>query len=134
MAKSFVWKDEYKVGVDAIDAQHLESFEIAERILEAEHGRNIKDGLTKFYCHELNHFVDEEKYMEEIGYPGLKEHARQHDDLIHQLNELMRSIARDPTKLQEIRFFLVDWFEHHVQTEDQKIREFVNGSKTGGDD
>jgi hemerythrin-like metal-binding protein len=69
------------------------------------------------------HWRDEERWMEEVGYPGISDHARHHDALLARLAaaggpQAMRDVARAAAEL-------ADALEEHMQSEDVKLGRFV---------
>ena len=68
--ETFVWTDELSVGVDAMDDQHKELVTKINKLVEDLAGdspeayNDFKD-LAGFV---VQHFDDEEKFMESVGY------------------------------------------------------------------
>ena len=94
------WKDEYCVGVEFIDEQHQQLFEIANRtydllkneIITDKYGKIIEiiEELTEY---TIYHFQSEEDYMQSIGYKKFFSQKVTHNincDRIkwHRLNQL----------------------------------------------
>ena len=85
MDDQLVWQEEYNIGVEIIDKEHQRLFKIINKLFmvdgeeEEEKSRWVcQEGIKYFKGHTLKHFVDEEKYMESIGYEGLKRHRHIH--------------------------------------------------------
>jgi hemerythrin len=101
MRPFLVWRDDWLLGYEKMDEQHLE---LADKLNEL-HRFLVRDesgpqgGLGQL-CHHLSelcemtrrHFHDEEALMEDSGYPGLNEHHREHIMLLAEMQECLREI------------------------------------------
>ncbi len=125
MKNQLDWKADYDLGVELLDTQHREAFAIARKILSSDGPDQIRKGLSELYCHTLNHFAEEERYMRSIGYPRSEEHSCVHDELVLKLNELMQSVSRNSSKLPEIGSFLAAYLTDHILDQDKKITSFA---------
>lgn len=127
------WSPSLSVGIERIDEQHKEWFDRAERLFEAG-----KKGQAKEYIGELlefldsytrKHFADEEKYMAQMGYPGLEEQKKAHASFIAQLAELRQNYDSSGGSISVIinaNKIVIDWLTKHISQMDRKIGEFVN--------
>ncbi|HHT41876.1 MAG TPA: hemerythrin family protein [Firmicutes bacterium] len=127
------WSPSLSVGIELIDEQHKEWFDRAERLFEAG-----KKGQAKEYIGELlefldsytrKHFADEEKYMAQMGYPGLEEQKKAHASFIAQLAELRQNYDSSGGSISVIinaNKIVIDWLTKHISQMDRKIGEFVN--------
>ena len=82
-----------RIGVESIDAQHMELFRRADALLGAMRERRSADEVKPLlafledYC--SRHFVSEEQLMRERKYPSIAEHAVQHQVFRRQLRAIM---------------------------------------------
>ena len=75
------------------------------------------------------HFSTEEKHMNELNYPGLKYHRKQHNEFKTVLNNLVQDFEEDgATKAlaDSIDTFLVNWLVTHIKGIDQEFGKFLN--------
>ena len=72
----------------------------------------------------IEHFIYEEMYMKEQGYPELEEHIAQHNVFSNKLKDLCIGIDKE-THIKDIGEFVSDWLVKHVLSEDMKYKEFV---------
>lgn len=130
MDKQLVWKDEFNIGVEAIDKEHQRLFSIINRIfaLRKEENKSSKaceEGIRYFYEHALRHFTDEENYMELIGYKNLKMHRRLHKNFRDKtLPVLEGELKRTNYSREAMDHFLAvcaGWLIGHTMTEDFAI-------------
>lgn len=81
---SLTWKDTYISGAEAIDAQHRKIFDMITSIHNELEDNNKKCAHFNGMLDQLEllcqlHFIDEEKFMEEINYPSTADHKHLHD-------------------------------------------------------
>lgn len=140
MDRQLVWKDEFNIGVEAIDKEHQRLFSIINRIfaLRKEENKSSKaceEGIRYFYEHAIRHFTDEENYMELIGYKNLKMHKRLHKNFRDKtLPVLEGELKRTNYSREAMDHFLAvcaGWLIGHTMTEDFAI---VKEEKTRWED
>jgi hemerythrin len=125
------WSPSLAVGVPEIDAQHQELFRRAERFITALRGgdRAEVSSLVRYLSEYVaEHFSAEERFMHEIGFPGLDEQREAHqffrDDLAAMLADFERKGAT-PLVALSIHNWLSDWLRRHVGGLDVEIGRFV---------
>ncbi len=130
MDKQLVWKDEFDIGVDAIDKEHRRLFSIITRLFilrneEQKNGKACEEGIRYFYEHAIRHFTDEENYMELIGYKNLKMHKRIHKDFRERTLPILEGeLKRSNYSSEAVDHFLAvcaGWLIGHTTTEDRAI-------------
>jgi hemerythrin len=95
-------------------------------INELSHNRSeLKQLLKELYNYVQIHFRDEELYMKSIHYPLLDEHSAKHNAIIEEMTQIVRSSHSIADLSQHLFPFLKKWILEHVQTEDMKIKEFL---------
>ncbi|MDD2969669.1 MAG: hemerythrin family protein [Lachnospiraceae bacterium] len=119
----FEMKQEYYLGVDAMDAEHIKLFEIAEgayQLLTDEFITDKFDYIVKI-IQELKeytevHFADEEAYMESIQYKKLFSHKIEHHEFIEKLNQIdWNEVEKDQEKtILNLLEFLNQWLINHI--------------------
>lgn len=130
MDKQLVWKDEFNIGIDAIDKEHQRLISIINRLFVLRHeeqksGKACEEGIRYFYEHAIRHFTNEENYMELIGYKNLKIHKRVHKDFRDRtLPVLEGELKRSNYSPEAVDHFLAvcaGWLIGHTMTEDRAI-------------
>jgi len=104
------------------DAQHQVLFEILDLIKEP--GADAKV-LEKLRDYTENHFALEEKYMEQLEYPGLKEHVESHDRFRTEIDQLLGSGDPDPVFMGLVSTYLTEWLKSHVFGIDKELEDFI---------
>lgn len=128
------WSPSFSIGHEEIDRQHIKLFGYFDEFLTASSQGAAKQALVELHsrldAYTKAHFRDEEKLMRDSGYPELDQHRRQHQGFQKRMAELRQEILEQgPTLmvLVQTNKTLVDWLIHHVQTQDQKVGEFLQG-------
>ena len=123
------WKNEYAIGIDAIDRQHETIF---ENMLTIENSLVKKDpwNIVRFQILELErymsfHFAVEESLLQIICYPEASEHKVSHEKLIEALREFEKKV-KDSRSVNDLVFFFEDWFLDHVMSEDKQFVDYAN--------
>ncbi len=126
----YVFKDEYRTGIDRIDEEHKKLFEIADRAYEVlvdefipDKYDYIVDILGELKDYAGTHFEHEEEYMAEIGYKKLFTHKVEHHDFVEKLNEYDLETIDENQKeaIMELLDFLSNWLVDHILKNDKQI-------------
>lgn len=133
MESKLVWKDEYNIGVDILDKEHQRLFKIINKLLvfsdeEKKSQWACQEGIKFFKDHAMNHFDEEEEYMESVNYEGLKTHKHIHQVFREEtLPALEKELEQMDYSANSVNHFLgvcAGWLVGHTLTEDRAI---VNG-------
>ncbi|WP_319471227.1 bacteriohemerythrin [uncultured Pseudodesulfovibrio sp.] len=124
------WTEDLTVGLPRIDDQHKQLIAIANKLIDAiidnETDGVLADVFTQLRAYVDSHFKDEESYMEEIGYPELKDHAAEHAILYLRTLTLKQMLEkRNGVTPQDVSLFLTDWISSHMMDSDRKIGNFA---------
>lgn len=124
------WKDEYYIGIEAIDEQHKELFEIANRIYALLKNELILDKYNKIVeiidelkNYTIYHFKAEEEYMQSIKYRKFLSQKVAHNDFLEKMNSIdVDKIDNGHNQyLMEILDFVCEWLVEHIIKEDKLI-------------
>ncbi len=92
------WRDDWLLGFDHLDDQHLELVETLNNLhqLVLQKSKVGMDAICQQLCHYRalahRHAETEEALMQKYGYPGLPNHHREHVMLLAELQEHIRDI------------------------------------------
>lgn len=135
MRPFLIWRDEWKLGNDRLDRQHME---FAHKLNEIHRLLLIGDGeypenLARL-CGPLaglaemarRHFQDEEALMRSHRYPERQAHHREHAMLLAEMHECLREIeagrrAFSLHTLTALKYWQID----HVMNSDRKLAAFL---------
>ena len=121
------WKDEYSMHELEIDKQHKRLFELSNEIYDLveqgiddqEHFRDLFIALNDY---SIEHFIYEEIYIQEEGFPGLEAHIQQH----LQFNKKLKKLIEQERHVEDIGAFVTTWLVQHVIEEDMKYEKFIS--------
>lgn len=125
-----VWDPVMSVGQPRLDYDHklfIGFFNEMMAHADADvHSEFISGFLDKFMRYVGAHFVEEERYMTDIAYPGAEEHRRLHNETVEQLTHIFElTILGEQRAVSMLVDFIVQGYEHHLLVEDRKLAEFV---------
>lgn len=130
LKERFRWRVEYKLKNELLDKEHEQLFIIALDSLnynKKDIKTYIKITINKLYEYMKTHFEHEEAYMEEINYPLLEEHKKLHENIIIQMNEFIKKLAK--LNIEEFEKKLIEymdiWLINHILYEDRKFINFL---------
>lgn len=115
-----LWKTEYSVGNDSLDADHIVIISLINQLDETKlSGRDesaIGPILRTLIGYAVGHFRREEEMMRLGRYPGLGSHVSEHHLLEQQLQELHDAYeaTADPAISVEIMELLNFWILDHI--------------------
>jgi len=120
------WKDQYSVGVDAVDHEHKELIDLINRLHEEASKEGGKLSTSAFFGDLLvgisAHFALEERFMRERNYDQLKSHKEDHERLLDDIREIMDDFdERDTISSTELGARLETWFSRHFETHDAML-------------
>ena len=124
------WKEEYYMGVESLDEQHKELFEIANRIYSLLKNELILDKYNRIIeiidelkNYTMNHFQAEEEYMKSIGYKRFLSQKAAHNEFLEKMNSIdVEKIDNGHNEyLIGILDFVCDWLAQHIIKEDKLI-------------
>jgi len=124
------WSEDYTIGVETIDEQHQQLFEIANRIYDLLKNKLILDKydgiieiINELKDYTVYHFKEEEAYMESIHYKKFFSQKIAHDDFLAKMDTIdVKQIDNGQNiYLLEILDFVCDWLVHHIIEEDKLI-------------
>jgi hemerythrin-like metal-binding protein len=118
-----VWKPEYHVGIHSVDAQHMALFRCMLRIEEAISRREpaaVMELFGQLRAGSQAHFDHEEALMRQACWPGLQEHAREHEIIMAWLELYESRFGNGPlTSSAGALEFLSSWLCRHILDMDQ---------------
>ncbi|MFQ3574504.1 MAG: bacteriohemerythrin [Thermodesulfovibrionales bacterium] len=121
-----VWGDEYKLNIAEIDAQHKKLFEMVNDLhsaIKTGKGRDLLgDILSKLLIYCDTHFITEERYMKNYGYPEYIQHKKQHDDLTRQTKDFHDKFKENNSDITlDLMDFLKNWLHNHILVVDKRF-------------
>lgn len=130
MPKEAEWNKQFNIGIDSIDNAHRKLFSIVRKLIHLSRDENngqwaCAEGIKYFKNYAIEHFTDEETYMQSIGYKEYEIHKRLHDDMRYKtLPVLEKDLTESNYSQESIQHFLgicLGWLTAHILIEDRAI-------------
>lgn len=118
------WDNAYSIGHDKVDKEHKRLFEIASEIYQCNNNKEEVMSIVKeLIKYTKFHFKNEENYMKSIGYAGLEEHSNIHNQIVQNLNVLVKKF---PTMqvgeiVKSLTDFIYSGILQHILLVDKKV-------------
>jgi len=122
------WEEGMSVGVESLDAHHRQIWRRIRHLAAAVsdgYADDVRAALRFLHVHLAEHEAEEERWMEEAGYPGAREHVRAHAAM----RDRIAAAREDESAGAERRIFeAADWvaraLESHMRVDDLKLGRF----------
>jgi hemerythrin len=120
------WKDEYSVGIAAVDHEHRELIDLVNGLYEELCRSSTGHSASRFFGDLLKgisaHFALEERIMRARGYRQLASHKHDHERLLDELRDMMEAYEQaDSIDVLELAPRLDQWFSRHFRTHDAQL-------------
>lgn len=126
----FEFTDKYKTGIEFVDEEHRKLFEIIKNTNDLVYEKFLHDRydaivniIGELRDYTIEHFRDEEEYMEKIGYEGLEAQRAAHTAFVDKLNHLnLDEIDENQQEyLCDLVNYLLGWLSTHILKMDKRI-------------
>ncbi len=121
----FPWKPEYSVQQTELDEHHKNLFAILnslyENVMNSPEVGSVLPRIDQLSAYTRFHFSAEERYMQELGFPGIMGHIGEHREFTGRI-ELLRGKQgnNDLEVMGDLIVILGEWLLQHVLKEDRK--------------
>jgi len=124
------WRDEYRIGIDAIDEQHRWLVDTTNRLHDElakpepdrEAVGEILEGLVDY---AFNHFIVEEELFKRFEYPDERAHLAEHNSFTEKAAELLERFESGEVVSTQTLEFLKNWLIHHILEVDKAYVPFM---------
>jgi hemerythrin-like metal-binding protein len=128
------WKDQYSVGIEAVDHEHKELIDLINRLHDELTASGEKQSVGAFLGDLFRgisaHFALEERLMRERRYDQLTEHKADHERLLDEIRDIMDDFEEQEIASAELGPRLDAWFSRHFETHDARLHKAL-GPHTG---
>ncbi len=123
------WTSDLETGIDVIDDDHRLIIEFYNRIYyfyNSETDRLMLDrAISDFKLLFSLHFLKEENFMIEIGYPDFESHAREHETMVGLLNKFVETKTDKEEACPKIAFLVLQWLSSHLEGADRRLAAYT---------
>jgi hemerythrin len=134
VSEKLFWTPSMSVGIEKIDYQHKELFCLVNDLIDLVDEEMDSDGFVGAFKflegYVIDHFGEEERYMEIFSYPGIKEHKEQHalfKRTLADMEDRYREFGATEPFLKILKSQLVAWIFTHVKNVDGKLGKYLKG-------
>ena len=126
------WNPLYESGDILIDTEHRQLFQLSDWLISAHlradcGGAEIAFRLSVLYDYAARHFSHEEEILDEAGYPGLREHAARHAELLGRIAGLRDSADRgEAGRCRCVSCLVLELIQGHVLGDDRAFNPLLD--------
>lgn len=125
------WRDEFKIDIPVIDAQHKQLFlcgnELDEAVTKGLRPAVIDKILTQLEYYVIRHFAMEEQYMRGSSYPDINEQLEAHIYFTKRFTEIREEFKQhglSPNVVHAIKNEIDHWIKGHILGLDQAFGSY----------
>lgn len=129
--QKFEWNSSLMLKIPKMDEEHKVLVSMINDIISAlEETRatgsdvRFKKVFQLFAQFTVQHFADEEAYMEKIGYPSIASHKKIHVNLLDQVKFYNQQISEGKFETEKLTSFLRNWITSHIMGVDSQYAKF----------
>lgn len=130
------WQAAFSIGVPVIDDQHRELLDRMRRLSDSvRKGADpaIHQVLAFLESYVVEHFHDEERLMQESGYPFIRQHQHEHETFGRYFSRLKAEILAAESDTSYLTFriqlLLVDWLINHTTKTDRHFGLYLRDTR-----
>ena len=132
MAFTLAWSPELATGDPLIDTQHQQLFAAANALYDAHRSgkgrKEVEQTMVFLVDYTINHFVEEEMFMQTHDYPEYLAHKELHEAFKDVAQALMQKLFQDGPSdafINEVYVAVGEWLLNHVRGEDLRIAAYI---------
>jgi len=122
---TILWDDSYRMGNDAMDAQHKHLFLVINELAAIDNLRELRPLILQLYKYTREHFEDEEALMRRVGFPNVEEHTEHHNQLLSRLSLLSMDVGKGHMSRSAIQAVMSNWATLHVLNDDAQLAGYL---------
>jgi len=128
--KDLGWKDEYSVGISAVDFQHRRIFDCIISILGGpsdDDKLRVEAEVVRLLGLLQQHFALEESMMRKLCYPDMEKHIEEHRAFNADVHDLAQKSLRKKGGVSHEAIKLAHrWLTEHIMTSDRDYAAFFS--------
>jgi len=131
-----LWNSAFETGNELVDNDHKEIFGLVEKLLTSSFDNpkeQVKTSIEFLTDYVVRHFANEERLMDESGYPRSDIHKSEHSEFLHVATQLYEKFLDNEFSLgefsendelhlsKELNKTVVGWLTKHVMGSDRDL-------------
>lgn len=126
------WHDDLRLGFTPMDATHEEFLGLVDALLAAPDAA-VAAALAAVHAHSREHFLAEERWMEETGFPAAECHRNEHAAVLASMDGVEGKVAAgDVEAARRLARALTEWFPGHADYLDSALAHWICKRTLGG--
>ena len=128
-----IFDDSLITGNKIIDGHHQELIDKINKLITCCEAGSGKDEAKKMLDYLADytdfHFKAEEKLQEEVGYPGITEHKKKHEEFkktVAQLYEMLEKEGPTDEFAAAVNEQVTEWLYGHIKGFDCSVATYIN--------
>jgi hemerythrin len=133
------WNDRLSVSIPIIDEQHKSLVDMTNDLyvgcLQGDEAAVLyfKTAVRKAVDYVKYHFATEERILENINYPRIAEHKKQHEDFVKEILHGVKEFEEGKKFVPNVFVrYLRDWILTHIAVADKNYAEYIINLKKKG--
>jgi hemerythrin len=122
------WQEHYTLGYQPMDDMHKEFIERVNALADADDDNkaSVLAALEDLLEHANRHFGQEDRWMQESGFPPLRCHTGEHERVCASLHSIIRVVKNgNPCLGKVVARELESWFDNHAATMDTALAQHM---------
>jgi hemerythrin len=128
------WESDMETGFVWMDVAHRKLAAYLEEIEQAiafnDRGKTLHT-LIDIIAHLEHSFPDEERFMQESGYPIYDDHVRVHRSFVRKLRSYQERHQKGEDLSRNVAYDLKIWLSNHIRLQDGNFAHFVRERRKG---
>lgn len=125
------WNRVSSVGVRAMDQQHgvlMDTLhDIRQAVVQGAGRERVIKELSRLLEFARQHFLSEERLLDQMGFPALDHHRESHARLLQQLESLLERVRHgNAAQIHAAAVAPREWFTDHIEQLDRNYGEWLN--------
>lgn len=130
--KPMQWHDGLLLGYNPMDAVH-EEFVHCVAALQQASDAELPDRLAELAEHVQRHFGEEDRWMEDTGFPARECHINEHAAVMKSVQQVGELLAQGNTEVcRRLAIELANWFPGHADYLDSALAHWMCKQRLGG--
>lgn len=124
--KKLEWNDNYSVGLERMDKEHIQLFDMVNELnLAMSKGKGkeiVIDIVDRLFNYTASHFANEERYMKMKRFEGMDAHIAEHKAFVDQVVEFRKQIESGNILSLSVKVSRVinNWLRNHINEMDKQ--------------
>jgi hemerythrin-like metal-binding protein len=125
---AYQWDARLEKGIAPMDQTHQEFVELVDGLLKATDDELVS-GLQTLVEHTHEHFDQENRWMDDVGFPPIMIHKGEHERVLTAMEEVLeKARAGDLLPARQLIDQLPAWFDQHAMSMDHALAMFMRNS------